>query len=141
MEFAIDGVTYRIAKLNVFEQLKVARKMLPVLASLVADFRALQERIGNNDSEGAIATVLPRIATAVASLNDEDVNAILFPCLSVVSRQHMKGWVPVFQHGEIAFDDIELLTLLHLVARVVADSLGNFLQGLPTGGTPAQPVA
>jgi len=136
MEFAIDGVTYRIAKLNVFEQLKVARKMLPVLASLVADFRALQERIGNNDSEGAIATVLPRIATAVASLNDEDVNAILFPCLSVVSRQHMKGWVPVFQYGEIAFDDIELLTLLQLVARVVADSLGNFLPALPTSATP-----
>lgn len=65
---------------------------------------------------------------------------ILFPCLSVVSREHMKGWVPVCQHGEMAFDDIDLLTMLQLVARVVADSLGNFLQGLPTSETPTPPA-
>ena len=141
MECAINGVAYRIAKLSVFEQLKVARKLLPMLVSMVADFRTIQEKIGKQDTEEAIATVLPKIASAVSSLNDEDVNAILFPCLSVVSREHMKGWVPVFQHGEIAFDDIELITLLQLVARVVADSLGNFLQGLPIGETPTQPMA
>lgn len=28
--------------------------------------------------------------------------------------------------AEMAFDDIDLLTMLQLVARVVADSLGNF---------------
>lgn len=67
-------------------------------------------------------------------------NPILFPCLSVVSREHMKGWVPVCQHGEMAFDDIDLLTMLQLVARVVADSLGNFLQGLPTSETPTPPA-
>ncbi len=38
------------------------------------------------------------------------------------------------------FDDIDLLTMLQLVARVVADSLGNFLQGLPTNGTPTPPA-
>ncbi|GAL60294.1 hypothetical protein EV102420_34_00310 [Pseudescherichia vulneris NBRC 102420] len=139
MEFAINGVAYRTARLSVFEQLKVARKLLPLLASMVADFRTGQEKIGNHDSEGAVAAVLPKIASAVSSLNDDDVNAILFPCLSVVSREHMRGWVPVFQHGELAFDDIELLTLLQLVARVVADSLGNFLQGLPMDEKSAQP--
>ena len=34
------------------------------------------------------------------------------------------------------FDDIDLFTLLQLVARVVADSLGNFLPALPTSATP-----
>ncbi len=139
MEFAIHGVAYRTARLSVFEQLKVARKLLPILASMMADFRTIQEQIGNHDTEGAVATALPKIASAVASLSDDDINAILFPCLSVVSREHMRGWVPVFQQGEMAFDDIELLTLLQLVARVVADSLGNFLQELPIGETPAQP--
>ena len=38
------------------------------------------------------------------------------------------------------FDDIDLLTMLQLVARVVADSLGNFLQGLPTSETPTPPA-
>lgn len=126
MEFEIKGVKYRTAKLSVFEQLKVSRKLLPVLAGMVSDFRSVQEKISSKDTEGAMATILPKIANAVSALSDGDVDAILFPCLSVVSREHMKGWVPVCQHGEMAFDDIDLLTMLQLVARVVADSLGNF---------------
>jgi hypothetical protein len=38
MEFEIKGVKYRTAKLDVFQQLKVSRKLLPVLAGLVSDF-------------------------------------------------------------------------------------------------------
>ena len=34
MEFQINGVNYRTAKLSVFEQLKVSRKLLPVLAGM-----------------------------------------------------------------------------------------------------------
>lgn len=132
MEFDIKGVKYRTAKLSVFEQLKVSRKLLPVLAGMVSEFRSVQEKIASKDAEGAMSAILPRIADAVSDMSDEDVNAILFPCLSVVSREHMKGWIPVCQQGVMAFDDIDLLTMLQLVARVVADSLGNFLQGLPT---------
>ena len=44
MEFEIKGVKYRTAKLNVFEQLKVSRKLLPVLAGMVSDFRSVQEQ-------------------------------------------------------------------------------------------------
>ncbi|MDY0425338.1 phage tail assembly chaperone, partial [Enterobacter rongchengensis] len=64
-----------------------------------------------------------------------------FPCLQVVARQHGKGWVPVCQQGSMAFDDIDLFVMLQLVARVVADSLGNFLPGLPTSETITQPAA
>ncbi|WP_410376778.1 phage tail assembly chaperone [Enterobacter sp. CPE_E423] len=140
MEFQINGVNYRTAKLSVFEQLKVSRKLLPVLAGMVSEFRSVQEKITNKDIEGAMSSILPKIAEAVSDMSDEDVNAILFPCLSVVSRDHMKGWVPVCQQGQMSFDDIDLLTMLQLVARVVADSLGNFLQGLPTSETPTPPA-
>ncbi len=60
-------------------------------------------------------------------LTEDDTEAIIHPCLAVVSRRHMDGWVPVFTKGELMFDDIDLLVMLQLVARVVADSLGNFL--------------
>ncbi|MCT4713255.1 hypothetical protein MUA04_24100 [Enterobacteriaceae bacterium H11S18] len=141
MEFEIKGNQYRTAKLNVFEQLKVSRKLLPVLAGVVSEFRDVQGRIAGNDTEGAVSSVLPKIADAVSKLSDEDCNAILFPCLSVVSRQHMKSWVPVFSQDTLAFDDIDLFTMLQLVARVVADSLGNFLQELPTVETVSPPAA
>ncbi|MCP0398443.1 hypothetical protein KU575_22060, partial [Salmonella enterica subsp. enterica serovar Give] len=84
-------------------------------------------------------TLLPRIAEELSSLTEEDTNAIIHPCLSVVSRKHMDGWTPVFSSGQLMFDDIDLLTMLQLVARVVADSLGNFLPVSPTSATPGHP--
>ncbi|HAX9740749.1 TPA: hypothetical protein JS184_004472, partial [Escherichia coli] len=72
-------------------------------------------------------TMLPRIAEELSSLTEDDTSAIIHPCLAVVSRKHMDGWTPVFNSGQLMFDDIDLLTMLQLVARVVADSLGNFL--------------
>ncbi|MEB6632728.1 phage tail assembly chaperone [Kluyvera cryocrescens] len=141
MEITIKEQQYRIGKLSVFEQLKVSRKLLPVLAGLVSDFRNIQSKLATKDVEGAMESILPKIADAVANLSDADVDAILIPCLQVVSRQHMKSWVAVCKHGEMAFDDIDLFVMLQLVARVVADSLGNFLQGLPTSETNTHPAA
>ncbi|MCQ4969179.1 phage tail assembly chaperone [Atlantibacter hermannii] len=140
MEITIKDQQYRIGKLSVFEQLKVSRKLLPVLAGLVTDFRNVQAKLNAKDTEGALESILPKIADAVSGLSDDDVDAILFPCLQVVARHHMKGWVPVCQQGNMAFDDIDLFVMLQLVARVVADSLGNFLQELPTSETITDPV-
>ena len=141
MEFEIKKVKYRAAKLGVFEQLKVSRKLLPVMAGMVSEFRSLQEKIKSKDTEAVLSSILPKIADAVSGMSDEDVNAILFPCLSVVTREHMKGWVPVCQHEQMAFDDIDMFAMLNMVARVVADSLGNFLRELPTPEMPTPPAA
>lgn len=141
MEFTINGVDYRTAKMSVFDQLKVSRKLLPAIAGVVTEFRSINEKLKSNDTEGALEKILPLIADAVASMSDEDVNAILFPCLGAVSRQHMKSWVPVCKDGVMTFDDIDLVTMLQLVARVVADSLGNFLPALPTSEMGTQPAA
>lgn len=137
MELTIKGENYRIAKLSVFEQLNVSRKLLPVLAGIITNFSAVRENMLAKDTGGALNVIVPKIADAVASLSDDDVDAILFPCLQVVSRQHMKAWVPVCRQRDMAFDDIELPVMLQLVARVVADSLGNFLQERPTSGMAA----
>lgn len=141
MEFEIKGIQYRTAKLSVFDQLKVSRKLLPVLAGVVSDFRTVQGKFAAGDTEDVLEDILPKIAQAASDLSDEDTNAIIYPCLSVVSRQHMKGWVPVFGQGVMAFDDIDLPTMLQLVARVVADSLGNFLRELPEAQTQDKPAA
>lgn len=131
MEFEIKGVNYRTAKLDVFQQLKVSRKLLPVLAGLVSEFSTLKEQAAAGNSGAVLESVLPKIADTLAALPDEDVNAVIYPCLGVVARKQEKGWVKVFDQGVLMFDDIDLFTMLQLVARVVADSLGNFLKELP----------
>lgn len=145
MECTIKGVNYRANKLGVFEQLKVSRKLLPILAGLMADFSSIKTMLpvttkldsGNLDKlEPVFNTLLPRIADELSKLTEEDTNAIIHPCLAMVVRENGKQWAPVFRSGELMFDDIDLFSMLQLVARVVADSLGNFLPELPDNATP-----
>ncbi|ERM12573.1 hypothetical protein L585_20165 [Pantoea ananatis BRT175] len=149
MEFQIKGIDYRTSKLNVFEQLKVSRKLLPVLAGLLAEYGSIRDMIpkkGGTDADpesyGAILEkVLPKVADQLAALSEEDTNAIIFPCLSAVSRRQDKNsWVPVVRQNELMFDDIDLLSMLQMVGRVVGDSLGNFLPALPDKETPPPPA-
>lgn len=147
MEFEIKGVEYRAAKLNVFEQLKVCRKLLPVLSGIVPDLSTLRQTAvataGDSDKTAlVINTILPKIADLVAGMPEEDVNAILYPCLSVVTRKAVTGnWTQVFRDGSLMFDDIDLFTMLNIAGRVVADNLGNFLPEPPTSVTAAPPSA
>lgn len=145
MECTIKGVNYRANKLGVFEQLMVSRKLLPILAGLMADFSCIKAMLpattkldsGNLDKlEPVFNTLLPRIADELSKLTEEDTNAIIHPCLAMVVRENGKQWTPVFRSGELMFDDIDLFSMLQLVARVVADSLGNFLPELPDNATP-----
>ncbi|EAZ8339069.1 hypothetical protein Y940_003499 [Salmonella enterica subsp. enterica] len=147
MECSVKGHDYRVAKLSVFDQLKVTRKLLPMLAGMMSDFGSIRSLLpADGKIDGAkfdalkpvFETLLPRIADELFSLTEDDTNAIIHPCLAVVSRKHMGGWTPVFNSGQLVFDDIDLLTMLQLVARVVADSLGNFLPVNPTSATPGQ---
>ena len=152
MECTIKGVNYRANKLGVFEQLKVSRKLLPILAGLMADFSSIKnllpaggvkelfpeggEAVNLEQLEPVFNTLLPRIADELSKLTEEDTNAIIHPCLAMVVRENGKQWTPVFRSGELMFDDIDLFSMLQLVARVVADSLGNFLPELPDNAMP-----
>ncbi|MGA9607000.1 MAG: hypothetical protein WBR21_08260 [Rouxiella badensis] len=147
MEFEIETNTYRTGKLSVFDQLKISRKLLPILAGLASEFGSLKDLKGlAAENEGSDPTldkfaplfekVLPKIADTLSGLTEEDTNAIIHPCLAVVSRKAGNKWTPVFSQGELMFDDINLVNMLQLVGRVVVDSLGNFLPDIPAKATP-----
>lgn len=144
MEFEIKGIRYSAAKLSVFEQLKVSRKVLPLIAKLMADSALLRNAVqdgaaGKGQIISSLETVLPKVADALADMSEDDTNAVIFPCLAVVSRRHGKDtWVPVFRDGVLAFDDIDLMSMLQIVGRVIGDSLGNFLPASPASVTEGQ---
>lgn len=143
MEFEIKGNEYRAAKLSVFDQFKVTRKLLPVLAGILGDFQSLKGMVGKGDTMAIMETMIPKIADSLSALSDDDANAVIYPCLAVVARKHGKNWTPIFVQGELMFDDIDLIEMLQLVGRVVGDSLGNFLRELPATETqpPNTPAA
>lgn len=148
MEFEIKGDKYRTSKLSVFDQLKVTRKLLPVLAGIMPDIQSIKSAVvpkgdGGTNSEAVYAVMekaLPKIAEKLSDMTEEDTNAIIFPCLSVVARQNGKVWAPVMNSGELMFDDIDLMSMLQMVGRVVGDSLGNFLPVAPASETQPPPA-
>ncbi|QDW33787.1 hypothetical protein FFE93_012415 [Yersinia sp. KBS0713] len=131
MEFTIKGIEYRSKKLDVFAQLKVSRKLLPLLAGILKDLRS---------GTVTIETALPSIAQSLSDISDEDCNAIIHPCLAIVTRKHGKAYNPIFSGGELMFDDIDLMAMLQIVGRVVGNSMGNFLHELQESA-PAEPPA
>lgn len=117
MKFELKGQEYRAGKLDVFDQFGVARKLLPVLAGVFDELKS---------GELTLTALLPRVSEAIAAMSDADCNAILHPCLSMLSRKNGKIWTSVFQNGVMMFDDIDMLSMLELVGNVIRDSLGDF---------------
>lgn len=68
MEFEIKGFQYRTAKLTVFDQLKVSRKLLPVLAGMMGDFQTIKASAEGGDIYKSLETALPKIADALADM-------------------------------------------------------------------------
>ncbi|WP_447870279.1 phage tail assembly chaperone [Serratia fonticola] len=135
MEFEIKGQKYRSNKLGVFDQLKVSRKLLPVLSGLLGEMKILKQlKTGQITIDDALKTALPVVAQTLSDMSEEDSNAILHPCLAVVLRQQGTGYVSIFANGQLMFDDIDLMGMLHIAAMVVGDSLGNFLGELQEKG-------
>ncbi|TCL04219.1 phage tail assembly chaperone [Sodalis ligni] len=130
MEFELKGKQYRTSALGVFDQLKVSRKLLPVIADMLGELK---------NGETSLLDALPKIAQTIAALKDEDCDAILFPCLAVARRKQGNHWTPVFDPSSdtLMFDDLELMDVLHIVANVVGESLGNFFHDLPGSVTAA----
>ncbi|HBE9078572.1 phage tail assembly chaperone [Serratia fonticola] len=135
MEFEIKGQKYRSNKLGVFDQLKVSRKLLPVLSGLLGEMKIFKQlKTGQITIDDALKTALPVVAQTLSDMSEEDSNAILHPCLAVVLRQQGTGYVAIFANGQLMFDDIDLMGMLHIAAMVVGDSLGNFLGELQEKG-------
>ncbi|EOU2324470.1 TPA: hypothetical protein PXM11_001870 [Yersinia enterocolitica] len=132
MEFTIKGIEYRSKKLDVFAQLKVSRKLLPLLAGILKDLRS---------GTVTIETALPSIAQSLSDISEEDCNAIIHPCLSMVSRKHGSAYNPIFTNSALMFDDIDLMAMLQIVGRVVGDSMGNFLRELQESEAVEPPAA
>jgi len=115
---------YRTAKLDVFKQDKLVRRLAPMLVALPGALRSLKD-----ENFAAIADVLQR-------LSDEDVRVVQELCLGVVSRRQAETlWVPVMSNGGLMFDDVTLLELYTIVVNVVRENLAGFFAVIAQKGS------
>jgi len=151
-EFEINGITYRIGKMAVFQQFHLERKVAPLIPKLVPVFLKLQSAVkppaeGDQESPeeaqpnpltgdlAATVDMLSPFMDAIAGMDDAQAEFILGTSLSVVSRKQGEVWSPVWSsRGNVAmFDDIDMNDMLKITYRVILEALGPFIKGMLTG--------
>ena len=143
----IGGHDYSIGRLNALDQLHVSRKIAPIIPNIMP----ILTEVAKGDLEKVIASIetdenaelagleplakaLEPFMEAIAKIPEEDVNYVIYKCLSVVKRN---GSV-VCRGESIMFDDLDMNHLLPLTVAVIRTNLGNFIQGLLTKASSIQ---
>lgn len=124
LEFRIGENTYRAGRMNAMKQFHVARRIAPVIGSLVALTRGAP----------TMDEILQPIAEAIARLSDQDCEYVLGACLATCQRQSGQGWAVIWNDriGKLIFDDIDLPVMIEIATRVLQDNLAPFFAGLPS---------
>ena len=143
----IGGHDYTIGRLNALDQLHVSRKIAPIVPNIMpiltevakGDLEKVIESIeADENAELAglepLAKALEPFMEAIAKMPEDDVNYVIYKCLSVVKRN---GAV-VCRGESIMFDDLDMNHLLPLTVAVIRTNLGNFIQGLLTKASSIQ---
>lgn len=110
MDFIVNGVNYKAAKLPALKQFHLIRRLAPVMA-----------HITNPDD------ALAGIANAISELKDEDANYVLFGLLGVVEReQPPHGWAKISVGESLMFQDIGLVEMMQIAAKSFQGNFGDF---------------
>lgn len=129
----VNGETYSIGKLGLFEQLHVSRRVAPLLATMGISLAAL--RAGAKVDVTDLAMSLGPMAEVMSNMSDETTEYIVVTCLGAVRRKQKNPgtldgvlWAPVNNGRNIMFSDIDMPITLRLIAAVLQGSLANFFQ-------------
>lgn len=135
----INGIEYSIGRLNAVDQFHVSRKISPLVPKLMpliaevakGDLDKAIEAIDSGEQGDLkdlqpLADALSPFMEAFALMPEDDVNYIIYKCLSVAKRD---GAV-VCRNNTIMFDDMEMAQILPIVIATIRINLGNFIQGL-----------
>ena len=115
----VEGIVYRINKLDAFAQLNIARKLAPVSIMI--------ERMMVEENKGKDSTFL--ILLMLGQLSDEESEKLMRKCIQAVAREedHGKRYAPLCApSGQLMYEDISMKALIDLTAHVITSNLGDF---------------
>lgn len=123
----LNGQTYRVGKLNPMLQFHVSRRLAPAIAAVGLSIAQLQDL-----KNAPLGELLGPIADVAASMPEADADYIIFNCLAVCEREQGQRYAKILASGNrLLFEDIDMPTMLRLVAEVVKENLGGFFSLLP----------
>lgn len=136
--FVINEKTYKVRKLNAFRQLHVVRRIAPILKELLPEAVKMSklQKQGSDLSEVSEDETLKMITPVMegfSRLSDIDSEYVIKALLEGAEVQQAQGnWARVATpENGLMFQDMDLMTMLQLSARVFMYNLSGFFGALP----------
>ncbi len=121
MDFTLGEQTYRIGRLNAFNQLYLVQRLLPFFGKLA------------ETADGKTEQSISRITAAFAALSDEDSEFIITICLEAVRRKQPGGrWIPALADTTF-MAGLGMNAMLILAEQVIRKNLWTFFQRIAKG--------
>lgn len=117
-EIEFKGATYRLGQLNAMAQFHVARRLAPVLATLV---------------DAKDESFITLMVQAVGNLSDEDSEFIIGKCLADCRKVVDGTATKVYVNGQMMFEDIGMAGMIRLTIETLRENLADFFIGLRSG--------
>lgn len=139
IEFEVGGCKYQARNMLPFDQLVVAKRLMPVLKNIVTPELIKAALASENGKESALAAIdvgkiLPTLADAFYGLSDDDMEVIMNKTLTVVNRAGKGGaYSPLMSSsgGSCMYDDVKLSHMLQIAWKVVEGQIGDFFSTAP----------
>lgn len=135
--FSCGEYNYSASKMDARKQFHVVRRMAPFLGGLLPSFAKLEGKKMSEASTEEMMSVLPGVADALAGMDDETADYVIFGLLACARRQQDQGlgWAPVSNGNAIMFDDIDMAQMLTIAGRVLVANLGSFFAVLKSASS------
>lgn len=112
-DFELNGVTYRLAKLDPMTQFHVSRRVMPLMAAL-----------GGDGDKMAL------VLEALGHLSDSDSEYVIGKCLADCRRKNGDTWAKIYVSGNLMFEDIGMKGMVQLTFATLRENLADFFTGL-----------
>jgi hypothetical protein len=134
----INKQNYEIGRLPALRQFHVVRRLAPLVA--LAGTPVLTLGRGASNSLEEFTALLAPVIDQLAKMQDDEVDYVIFTCLSVVKRQTSTGGYAAVlapQGQALMFEDVDMDTMIKLVVAVLKENLSGFFASL--GGALTSP--
>jgi hypothetical protein len=141
-EFEYQGVKYKIGKMNLMTEAKVAKRMLPIVTQVKALSMAwaaithIEAGVDKDSTKEAVDAAIEarntmwlEFADALAQLPDDDLEFIINECMSIAERQESGGgWSRIwdYESQRPMYHDMKLPVVFAIVGAVLQLEFRDF---------------
>lgn len=118
MEIELNGVEYRLQKIDARKQFHIMRRLSPLFAELADAVNA----------KSADLEAFKTLADALAKMTDDDADYCLFGLLACVQKRQGKTYSRICVDNQLMFADMGMPEMLQLAVKALQFNFGDFFK-------------